>query len=231
MIIMNLSDQGSSEISVVGYISRYTGRSTFELVSWTTETIMNRTRSFDDLLNGDCYTNTQYELRFKTNAGRKTLCQKILTKSEVEKLRNAIKRNFVYQLAYQNGSFLGEVGRIKEDEKEEDQKPKYYLATHTSFYIRHYRDKVIDVSIMRDPDSDIDITEASKLKVHFTYSVSWEEITIPVDHPKRISVTVWLGGYDDSWTSFSVEWASMVLMWLTILLVVIVAYFLCYLTW
>ena len=162
-------------------------------------------------------------MRFKSNTDGKILCEKSLTKEEVAKFRDAVKRKFVFQLAHNKGILRGEVGRIDEGEKG----PKYYLVTHLSFYIKYYKNRVIEVLLIRDFDTDVDITKVSKIKVNFTYSVLWER-TMPNDLT-LFEEDEMVYDANGSWTpSLLILSTYAALIWISMLLIVILPYLMSY---
>nr|POE60019.1 transmembrane 9 superfamily member 4 [Quercus suber] len=52
--------------------------------------IPNRKKSFEEVIAGDCYMNTGYELRFMKETKKKLLCEKNQKRAEVAKFRDAI---------------------------------------------------------------------------------------------------------------------------------------------
>ncbi|KAK7858970.1 transmembrane 9 superfamily member 5, partial [Quercus suber] len=106
--------------------------------------IPNRKKSFQELLAGDCYVNTQYELRFKMGTTRKLFCEKNLTREEVAKFRDAIANETMYEMYYDNIRLEEQVGVNASDL---DFPPiQYqvglYLINHLDFHILNLGNKV-----------------------------------------------------------------------------------------
>ncbi|XP_061361922.1 transmembrane 9 superfamily member 5-like [Gastrolobium bilobum] len=135
--------------------------------------ISKRKMSFQELILGGCFTDTQYELKFKVKAEGKILCEKYLTKDEVEVFRYAVRKKFEYQMYYSNILVKGPLGRVVE----ENGHTRYYLFKHINFYPLYSGKEVkaIDISSKDDVDSAVDITEDAGIWVSFTYSVFWDE--------------------------------------------------------
>ncbi|KAF5941913.1 hypothetical protein HYC85_019555 [Camellia sinensis] len=79
-----------------------------------TTPITNRTKSFEEVFEGDCFTNTLYQLNFKVEKIEETLCEKNLSKEEVEKFRHAVRNNFEYKMYHNNIQIRGKVGNVEE---------------------------------------------------------------------------------------------------------------------
>ncbi|XP_030927758.1 transmembrane 9 superfamily member 5-like [Quercus lobata] len=151
--------------------------------------IPNRKKSFQELLAGDCYVNTQYELRFKMGTTRKLLCEKNLTREEVAKFRDAIANNTVYFMYYDNIHLSEYVGGDSSQSlypKNGDNGRRYFLINHLHFYPQYKRNKVKEIDVLGDYESAVDITEDTEIKVNFTYSVFWEEYESKRENPSRV---------------------------------------------
>ena len=150
--------------------------------------ISNRKKSFQELLAGDCYVNTQYELRFKMGT-RKLLCEKNLTREEVAKFRDAIANNTVYFMYYDNihlSEYVGGDSSQSLSSKNGDNGRRYVLINHLHFYPQYKGNKVKEIDVLGDYESAVDITEDTEIKVNFTYSVFWEEYESKRENPSRV---------------------------------------------
>lgn len=139
-----------------------------------TDPIPNREKSLQEILSGDCFTRTQYELKFKVGTVRETLCEKTLTKDEVKKFRQAISNESEYHVYYNNVLLREKVGFVKPMGVTFNSRPSYYLVKHIGFYPQYYENQVVDIRSVADLDSAVDITEDAEIRVRFTYSVFWE---------------------------------------------------------
>ncbi|KAK9985808.1 hypothetical protein SO802_030759 [Lithocarpus litseifolius] len=151
--------------------------------------IPNRKKSFQELIAGDCYVNTQYELRFKMGTTRKLLCEKNLTREEVAKFRDAIANNTVYFMYYDNIHLSEYVGGDSSQSlypKNGDNGRRYFLINHLHFYPQYEGNKVKEIDVLGDYESAVDITEDTEIKVNFTYSVFWEEYESKRENPSRV---------------------------------------------
>ncbi|PON83106.1 Nonaspanin [Trema orientale] len=190
------------------------------------EAINDGKKSLGEVLAGDCFTPTGYELYFGEDIERNLLCEKTLTKDEVAKFREAVKRNFQYQMRYDKHLFRGMVGRVALEEG-----PKYYLATHIRFHFKYSYLQVDDIYVLSDYNSDVDITEAAEIKVNFTYSAYWDEAPYnarrflndtPFEHLMRLEEE------HQIWNSRLTYWASVAVVWVGLLLAVTVPYLMSY---
>ena len=141
---------------------------------WITDPITHKNRSFKELLAGDCFANTQYELRFKMETTKKFLCEKNLTREEVSKFRDAVANKSVFEMYYDDTQLSEYVGDYHHDGDD----LRFYLFNHLDFDARYYGNKVENIKISGDVFSAVDITEDAEINVNFTYSVIWEELEL-----------------------------------------------------
>lgn len=132
--------------------------------------------SFGEVLNGDRLTNALYELKFREDKTRETLCQKKFKVAEVAKFRDAVIDDFYFQMYYDDLPLWGFVGKVEQESGIlGDKGPKYYLFKHVRFDVLYNGDQVIEVRAFSDPNHVVDITEDVEIDVTFTYSVIWNE--------------------------------------------------------
>ena len=139
---------------------------------------LTREKSLQEILSGDCFTRTQYELKFKVGTVRETICEKTLTKDEVKKFKQAISNESEYHMYYNNVLLREKVGFVKPMGVTFNSRPSYYLVKHIHFYPQYYENQVVDISSVADLDSAVDITEDAEIRVRFTYSVFWKDSII-----------------------------------------------------
>lgn len=203
-------------------------------MNYITDLHINRTKSIAELLLGkDCINSTGYELKFKVGTIRKLLCEKTLTKAEVAKFRDALKREFEYQMSYRKFSLRAMVGSV---EKSVVSKPRYYLVTHVRFYPRFLENKVKDINVVEDFGSAVDITEDVEVKVSFTYSVFWKAVKVNLNNSNTLPLNETSSQEDLSLTQengSSVSWMflpSIIVLWSVLLLLLLLPYFRSYFT-
>ncbi|XP_030924979.1 transmembrane 9 superfamily member 4-like [Quercus lobata] len=177
--------------------------------------IPNRKKSFQELLEGDCYVNTWYELRFKMGTRRKLLCEKNLTREEVEKFRDAIANETMYEQDGVNASDL-EFPPIQ-------YQVGLYLINHLDFHFLYLGNKVKAIYVMGHYDFSGEISKDSEIKVvNFTYSVFWEDFESKQENQDEVSdLSKHVGG--DDHVPYATT-AFVICIWLGLLCAVIVAY-------
>ena len=127
-----------------------------------------------EVLNGDRLTNAVYELNFRVGLTRKTLCEKSLKVSEIEKFRDAVMNDYYFQMYYDDLPLWAFIGKVEEQSwSHGDKKPKYYIFKHVQFDALYNDNQVIEIQAFSDPNHVVDITEDVKTDVEFTYSVNW----------------------------------------------------------
>ncbi|KAH9674663.1 hypothetical protein KPL70_018550 [Citrus sinensis] len=131
--------------------------------------IPNREKSLQEILSNDCFTRTQYELKFKVGIVRETLCERSLTKDEVKKFRQAISNESEYHMYHNNVLLREKVGFVKPMGVTFNSRPSYYLVKHIDFYPQYYENQVVDISSVADLDSAVDITEDAEIRVRIVF--------------------------------------------------------------
>lgn len=164
---------------------------------------IERTASFEEIVSGDCWTNTRYRLKFNANTSLSPICRKNFTKDEVAKLREAIEKGYEYDMFTENGiRFTVKLGTYIRNNSYSSKfrglpLPRYYLGQRIYFAAVSSGDKLVNVQASLGSLTDMDITDVDEVKVMFTYSVYWfdKEGT----EERRDSRSWDLGGYDLSW--------------------------------
>ncbi|XP_052173318.1 transmembrane 9 superfamily member 4-like [Diospyros lotus] len=171
----------------------------------------------EEILEGDCFTNTQYQLNFKVDKIEETLCEKKLTSDDVAMFRKAIHNEFVFEMFYNNIRMQWLVGEVGV-ESENSSNIRYYLVKHIHFYANSIGDRVKNILVMGELSSAVDITEDSGRTVKFTYSVSWNKRKYtdesPVKQEKDISFLIFI---------------FLICVWIGMLTIIIVPYYRSYL--
>jgi transmembrane 9 superfamily protein 1 len=142
---------------------------------WLADPVIWKKESFGEVLNGDRLTNALYELKFREEKTRETLCQKKLKVAEVSKFRDAVHDDFYFQMYYDDLPLWGFIGKLEESEVFGEKGPKYNLFKHVQFDALYNGDRVVEIRAFSDPNHAVDITEDVEIDVTYTYSVNWNE--------------------------------------------------------
>eukprot|EP00243_Klebsormidium_subtile_P001828 TRINITY_DN1341_c0_g1_i1.p1 TRINITY_DN1341_c0_g1~~TRINITY_DN1341_c0_g1_i1.p1 ORF type:complete len:603 (-),score=198.88 TRINITY_DN1341_c0_g1_i1:363-2171(-) len=131
-----------------------------------------------EVLNGDRMVTAAYDLSFKVDKEKETLCVQKLSVKDVRKFRDAVKNDYYFQMYYDDLPIWGFIGKIDPpDEKD----ARYYLFTHVHFDIQYNKDRVIEINVATDPLRTVDITEDAEVEVEFSYSAKWQEVDKPFE--------------------------------------------------
>ncbi|XP_024926945.2 transmembrane 9 superfamily member 5 isoform X2 [Ziziphus jujuba] len=145
-------------------------------LSTTPDPLIQKQESIGEVLNGDRLTNTLYELNFQEEKTFKTLCQKKLKVAEIAKFRDAVIKDFYFQMYYDDLPLWAFIGKVEEESWTlSENEPKYYLFKHVQFDVFFLGNQVIEIQAFSDPTYVLDITEDVETDVEFTYSVNWHE--------------------------------------------------------
>ncbi|KAK1303539.1 hypothetical protein QJS10_CPB11g00089 [Acorus calamus] len=153
----------------------------YDLPFCSPEHVTEKREDLGEILNGDRLVGAPYELNFKVDQPSKILCQKKLSKEDVEKLRNAVSKDYYFQMYYDDLPLWGFLGMVDRESKSDPSEYKYLLFKHIHFDIFHNNDRVIEINVQTDPNVAVDITEDKEVDVEFSYSVTWKETKIPFE--------------------------------------------------
>ncbi|XP_035267920.1 transmembrane 9 superfamily member 1 isoform X1 [Anguilla anguilla] len=154
--------------------------------------VRHKALSLGEVLDGDRMAESLYEIRFKENTERKTLCQLTLSEKEVEQLREAVEELYYFEFVLDDIPIWGFVGYMEESGFL-PHTHKVGLWTHLDFNIEYNGDSMIfaNVSVKDVKPVPLDgvggvvpVSGAGgDLAVTHTYSVRWFESPLP--HGRR----------------------------------------------
>ncbi|KAJ8470526.1 hypothetical protein OPV22_024869 [Ensete ventricosum] len=152
----------------------------YDLPFCSPDHVTEKKEALGEVLNGDRLVDAPYELNFGEEKRSKSLCKKALSKKDVGKLRDAVSKDYYFQMYYDDLPLWGFLGRIKKD-KPDSSKSKYLLFKHIHFEILYNGDRVIEINVQTDPNLSVDITDDKEINVEFSYSVSWKKTEVPFE--------------------------------------------------
>ncbi|XP_020100304.1 transmembrane 9 superfamily member 3-like [Ananas comosus] len=153
----------------------------FDLPFCIPEHVKEKTEALGEVLNGDRLVDAPYKLDFRVDFDSKLVCKKTLTKEDVAKFRNAIVKDYYFQMYYDDLPIWGFIGKVDKEGKADSSEHKYYLYRHIHFDIRYNNDRVIQINIHTDPHAIVDLVEDKEVEVEFLYSAKWKETTAPFE--------------------------------------------------
>ncbi|XP_039134869.1 transmembrane 9 superfamily member 2-like [Dioscorea cayenensis subsp. rotundata] len=152
----------------------------YDLPFCVPEHVTDKKEALGEILNGDRLVDAPYELNFREDKQLKSVCKKTLLKEDVRKLRDAVSKDYYFQMYYDDLPFWGFLGKVEKD-KLDPSEYKYLLYKHVHFDIYYNDDRVIELNIQTDPNLAVDITEDKEVNVEFSYSVSWKRTDTPFE--------------------------------------------------
>ncbi|KAF6165948.1 hypothetical protein GIB67_012845 [Kingdonia uniflora] len=150
------------------------GLFTYPLFVYVKDQVIRKKESLGEVLNGDRFTNSMYELKFREDKTNEDLCKKTLTREEVAKFRDSVRNEFYFQMYYDNLPLWGFIGKVEDPWILNATGPRYYLFKHVNFDILFNKDRVIEIYAFNDPNHAVDISEDNETNIQFTYSVFWK---------------------------------------------------------
>ncbi|CAM8936379.1 unnamed protein product [Rhodiola kirilowii] len=143
--------------------------------------VTEKKEAFGEVLNGDRLVSAPYKLDFLSEKEAEVVCRKKLTKEEVVKFRQAVSKDYYFQMYYDDLPIWGFIGKVEKENKADPSEYKYYLYKHIQFEIMYNKDRVIEVSARMDPHSVVDLTENEEVDVEFMYTAKWKETETPFE--------------------------------------------------
>jgi len=149
----------------------------FDLPFCPPDKVTEKREDLGEVLNGDRMVGARYKLHFQEDKNSELLCRKKLTKENLAKFREAVKKDYYFQMYYDDLPIWGFIGKT---DKENNANP-IILYKHLHFEILYNNDRVIEITVRTDPNFTVDITEDKEIEVEFTYSVKWVETQTPFE--------------------------------------------------
>jgi len=125
-----------------------------------------------EILQGDAAVLSNYNLPFKINIKKHTLCEYTIDKQEIERFKKAIDEYYYAEMIYDDLPIFSFIGAV---ERETDPaNPKYYLYHHIPFEFEYNNDQIIKININTALIEATELTsDTDEIKLKLTYSSSW----------------------------------------------------------
>lgn len=143
--------------------------------------VTEKREALGEVLNGDRLVSAPYQLNFLVDKDSEAVCKKTLTKEEVKQFRNAVAKDYYFQMYYDDLPLWGFLGKVDREGKSNPSEFKYYLFKHLHFEIFYNKDRVIEVNARTDPNALVELPEDKEVSIEFTYSVKWKETNVPFE--------------------------------------------------
>lgn len=143
--------------------------------------VKEKKEALGEVLNGDRLVSAPYKLEFKREKESEAACKASLSADDVAKFRDAVKKDYYFQMYYDDLPIWGFIGKIDKEGKTDPSEFKYYLYKHIHFDVLYNNDRVIEISAKMDPLSVVDLTEDKSVDADFTYTVKWRETKTSFD--------------------------------------------------
>ncbi|KAM0945688.1 putative nonaspanin (TM9SF) [Dioscorea sansibarensis] len=152
----------------------------YDLPFCAPDNVADKKEALGEILNGDRLVDAPYELNFRQDKQSKSICKKTLSKEDVAKLRDAVAKDYYFQMYYDDLPLWGFLGKFDKD-KIDPTEYKYLLVKHIHFDVSYNDDRVIEINVQTDNNLAVDITEDKEVDVEFSYSVTWKKTDIPFE--------------------------------------------------
>lgn len=144
--------------------------------------VKEKREALGEVLNGDRLVSAPYKLEFRKEKDTEVACRRKLTKEEVVQFRRAVKKDYYFQMYYDDLPIWGFLGKVDKEGKTDPSEYKYFLYKHIQFEILYNKDRVIEIGAKMDPHSVVDLTEDKEVDVDFMYTVKWRDTNIPFEN-------------------------------------------------
>lgn len=143
--------------------------------------VKEKKEALGEVLNGDRLVSAPYKLDFRKEKDSEVACRKKLTEEDIAQFRNAVKKDYYFQMYYDDLPIWGFIGKVEKEGKIDPSEYRYFLYKHIQFDILYNKDRVIEISARMDPQSVVDLTEDKEVDADFMYTVKWRETDTPFE--------------------------------------------------
>lgn len=143
--------------------------------------VSEKKEALGEVLNGDRLVSAPYKLNFRKEKDTEVVCRKKLAKEEVALFRDAVKKDYYFQMYYDDLPIWGFIGKVEKEGKTDPSNYKYFLFKHIQFEVLYNQDRVIEISTRMDPQYVVDLTEDKDVDAEFMHSVKWKETETPFE--------------------------------------------------
>ncbi|XP_051909962.1 transmembrane 9 superfamily member 1 [Hippocampus zosterae] len=150
--------------------------------------VHHKSLSLGEVLDGDRMAESLYQISFRENVEKKTLCQLTLSENQVDQLREAIEELYYFEFVLDDIPIWGFVGYIEESGFL-PHSHKVGLWTHLDFNIEYNGDSVIFANVSVKDVKPVPLEDGAGaavgggLTLTYSYSVRWFESPLP--HARR----------------------------------------------
>jgi len=89
----------------------------FDLPFCSPEKVKDKSEALGEVLNGDRLVDAPYKLDFRVDLESKPVCSKKLTTEDVAKFRNAVAKDYYFQMYYDDLPLWGFIGKVEKGGK------------------------------------------------------------------------------------------------------------------
>jgi hypothetical protein len=149
----------------------------FDLPFCQPKTKDNKPLTLGEVVDGNRMIATQYDVAFRADKDKTTLCKRKLSSDDLVAFRKAVSKDYYFQFLFDDLPVWGYIGKAEKDASGAIQ--KLFLFTHFQFDLAYNDDRVIEINVSTDPSLVADISEGvTDVTVEFTYSVNWKETKV-----------------------------------------------------
>ncbi|KAK9996727.1 hypothetical protein SO802_021413 [Lithocarpus litseifolius] len=154
----------------------------FDLPFCSPDSVKEKKEALGEVLNGDRLVSAPYKLDFRIEKDSEPVCKKTLSKEEVARFRDAVNKDYYFQMYYDDLPLWGFIGKVEKEGKDPSDY-RYFLYKHIQFNILYNKDRVIEIGVQTDARNVVDLTDDNKedVDVDFLYTVKWKETSVPYE--------------------------------------------------
>ena len=95
--------------------------------------VMEKNEALGEVLHEDRLVSAPYKLDFKKDKDTEVACKRKLSKDDVAHFRNAVQKDFYFQMYYDDLPMWGFIGKVEKEGKVDPSEYKYFLSKHIQF--------------------------------------------------------------------------------------------------
>uniref|UniRef100_A0A0G4ICY1 Transmembrane 9 superfamily member n=1 Tax=Chromera velia CCMP2878 TaxID=1169474 RepID=A0A0G4ICY1_9ALVE len=169
--------------------------------------------SLGQILRGDRLATSFYKLQFRVTEPLKSICKKKLTADDIRLFKDAVDRNYVFEMYIDDLPVVAPIGLKSGEER--------YLMNKLKFVMGFNQDAVVSVEIAnQDASGMVDLKLLSPdMELEFYYEVQWDSRTTIMPEMRLVKqLTGHLGG--SSSQSMDIHWLSIINSLVLVMLIV-----------
>ncbi|KAK1275302.1 hypothetical protein QJS04_geneDACA001888 [Acorus gramineus] len=121
-----------------------------------------------EVLGGNELIDSQFEIKFRKNVGKSSICDLELDESKVNQFKAAIENSYWFEFFMDDLPFWAYVGKKQTDRNNDI---KHLIFTHKKIFVKYNDDRIIHVNLTQENPKPVEVGKTLEM----TYSIQWVE--------------------------------------------------------